>query len=390
MTLPTDPVPTFVDSPSTSTPLDSANLNEYSTAIVQLQTYVAGLQVYIPFTGVQTASTVTASANTYVLVDTTSNSVTVDFPTAPTNFTVVGVKQVTRGGTNTVTAQLGGSDHFDTTTGSQTATLTLQGQAGVWQYNSSTAVWVRMADDLPLSQLDSRYVASGGSVVTSVTAGDSTITMGGTGAAPTVKVAQGNLTLAESQVTGLTAALNPTYSAGSAWGPNVYGTLMENTERDDVTSTYAMTSSLKTLLVLIGLCPAASYSVFKTFQTVAQSGGTLTAALYSSATISGTSWSRLGSGNITATLSSGIASNSLPFTLSSPAFVALLMSFTSSPTTYPTLSATAAGAVQAGLFQPASGCPLSADQSGAVTPGATLNPLSSFTTITQKIWCALA
>lgn len=391
MSLPTDPVPTFVDSPSTSTPLDSANLNEYSTAIVQLQTYVAGLQVDIPFTSVQTASTVTATANTYVLISTASNSVTVNLPAAPANFTVVGVKMVTLGGSNTVSVVAGGSDHFDTTTGATTATLTLQGQAGVWQYNSSTAVWVRMGNDLPLSQLDARYVSS-------VTAGDSSVTMGGTTTAPTVKVAQANLTIAESQVTGLVSTLNAGYSSGGQWAPNAYGTQLENMERDDVSTGLLMASgSARTWLILLGWCPASTYASFKLYlSTLASGSGVMTCALYSASTLTNTSWARLGSGNVTMpslTSATGIISTSLAFTLASPAYVALEMVATTTwSTTYPTFAGGPSLALTSGsaFLNPASGCPAFGTLNASTAPASTLNPTTGFTLGTQKIWCALA
>lgn len=389
MTYPNDPVPTFQDSPSMATPLDSSNLNEDSVAIEQIQAFLPSLQLYIPFTAVQGASSISIAANTYALVSTASNNVTANFPVAPPNFTVVGIKQVVRGGTNTVSMQLGGSDHFDTTTGSQTGTITLLNQSGLWQYNSATAVWVKVSDNLSLSQLDSRYTAAG-TAVTSVTAGDSSITMAGTSTAPTVKVAQSALTLTQSQITGLSTALNPAYSAGSAWGPNVYSTQVENTERDDIASTYLIVSGDRTVLVLLGLCPASTYSSFKFYITNTPSGGTMTAALFSSSTLTGTSWSRLGSGNVTPTLAAGLVSTSLSFTLSSPAYVVLQMVMTATATTYPSLAATTAGAVPTALIQPASGCPVSAIGTGTSAPGTTLNPTTGFSNLTQKIWCALA
>lgn len=377
----TYPLPTWVDN---VTALDSANFVLFNNAINGIVSTVNGLSPAIPFTTVQTAS-VAATANEYVLVSTASASVTVSIPTAPPNFTVVGVKQVTRGGTNTVTVQLGGTDTFDTVGGSQAATLTLAGQAGLWQYNAATAVWVKVSDDLPLSQLDGRYV-------TSVTAGDSSITMGGTTTAPTVKVAQANLTVAESQVTGLSATLNATYSAGSQWAPNVYGTLFENTERDDVTGTYLMVSADRTALVLLGLCPASTYASFKLYVTTPAVGGTMTAALYSASSLTSTSWARLGSGNVTPIVTSGgLVSTSLAFTLASPAYVALEMVLTTAPTgAYPTFATTTAAAVPTAFLQPASGCPVSAIGTATAAPGTTLNPTTGFTNLTQKIWAALA
>jgi hypothetical protein len=378
---PTDPVPNWQDSPSAATPLDAANLNEDSTAIQQLQTYVTTLQPDIPFTSVQTASTVTAAANTYVLISTASNAVTVNMPVAPPNFTIVGIKMVAQAGTNMVTAQLGGSDHFDTTGGSQTATLKLLGAAGIWQYISSTAVWVRISDDLPLGQLDLRYVNS-------VTAADSSITVAGTTVAPTVKVAQANLTLAESQVTGLVANLNQTNQGGGVWGSNVYGNQMSNIGVDDATGTYLMVTGSRTLLMLIGLAPAATYSTFKLYVTTAGTGSTLTAALYSSSSLTATSWSRLGSGNITPVVTAtGLVSTAISFTLASAAYVVAELALTTA-STFPAFAASASGGT-AGLLNPSSGCPVAANLNASSAPAATLNPTTGFTNMAQKVWCAL-
>lgn len=107
-------------------------------------------------TSVQT-NNYTASPNDLVLVDTTSRNVTVAFPTAPADKTVVGVKQVVRPGTNTVSVALGGSDVFNVASGSNTATIVLLNQAAVFQYVATSAVWVTMSTDAPLSQLDARY-----------------------------------------------------------------------------------------------------------------------------------------------------------------------------------------------------------------------------------------
>lgn len=292
-----DPLPTWSDSPSTSSPLDAANLNEYTTAVGDNQTAITSLQSS---------------------VSTLSSAVT-----------------------------------------------TLQSATNV----------------------------------TSVTNADSSITVAGTATAPTVKVAQANLTLTQSQVTGLSSVLNPSYSAGGQWAPNVYGTQFENLERDDVTGSLIMTSTTKTWLVLLGLCPASTYASFKLYLSAVATGtaGVYTCALYSGSSMTSTSWSRLGAGNVTLpslTGSTGIISTSLAFTLSSPAYVALQMVVTTAPgTLYPTFAGgvtSGAGVVPAGLLQPASGSPVFGTLNSATAPGTTLNPTTGFTAGTQKIWCALA
>lgn len=264
-----------------------------------------------------------------------------------------------------------------------------------WQDTPSASTPASSANFLEynaaINDMDSRINAR----VTGVTAGDSTITVAGTSTAPTVKVNQGNITVAESQVTNLTSdlaaittAMIPTYSSGGRWAPNVYGTLLENTERDNASGTYLMVTGLKTQLVLLGLVPAGSYSTFKLYVTTAGTGSTLTAALYSASTLTNTSWARLGAGNVTPVVTAtGLVSTTLAFTLASPAYVVLEIVLTTA-STFPAFAATAA--VPATLLNPASGCPVSGLLNASTAPAATLNPTTGFTAGTQKIWCALA
>lgn len=76
-----------------------------------------------------------------------------------------------------------------------------------WQDSPSTATHLSAANlnqiNSAVNDLDTRMTGKVGSI----SAADSTVTIGGTAAAPTVKVNQANLTIAESQVTGLTADL---------------------------------------------------------------------------------------------------------------------------------------------------------------------------------------
>lgn len=109
-------------------------------------------------TAVQT-SNYNAVANEMVPVDTTSGSVTVTFPTAPADKTLIAIKHVIRGGTNTVGLTLGGSDKFNTSTGATSGTLTLANQAILCQYKATGAIWYVIADDLSLAQLDLRFQA---------------------------------------------------------------------------------------------------------------------------------------------------------------------------------------------------------------------------------------
>lgn len=94
-----------------------------------------------------------AAAGDFVPVDTTAGNVTVTFPTAPADKTLIGIKHVVRGGTNTVGLTLGGSDVFNVAGGSASGTLTLLNHASVFQYKASTAIWYAVSVDLPYTQL---------------------------------------------------------------------------------------------------------------------------------------------------------------------------------------------------------------------------------------------
>ena len=100
-------------------------------------------------------SAYTANPNELVRVDTTSGSVTVTLPAQPAAGTIVAVKMVTLGGSNTVTVSSVAGDVFNKSGGSTSATLSLLGQGVVLEY--SAGIWLVLADDLPLSQLDARY-----------------------------------------------------------------------------------------------------------------------------------------------------------------------------------------------------------------------------------------
>ncbi len=178
-------------------------------------------------TAVQT-SAYSAAANQLVRCDTTSGAFTVTLPSAPAAGTLCGVKMVTQGGTSAVTVACGGSDVLNKTGGSTTLTLSIFSQGVLLQY--STGIWYIVADDLPLSQLDSRYVpqslavsatsiaaqftASGslgsGSVSWTVQSTSDTLTSlweGGTTAAFTVLAANGAAVLTAQSAAGGTATI---------------------------------------------------------------------------------------------------------------------------------------------------------------------------------------
>lgn len=366
-------LPNWQDQPSTVTPLSSANLLEYNAAINDIDSRINNSQPGMSVTSTNVSHS--AIANQIVLVDTSSAPVTITFPAAPVNGTRVGVKQITRGGTNTVTIQLSGSDVFNKAGGPTTGTITLLNQAGTWLYNSG--VWITISDDVPLSQLDTRYTGA-------VTSADGSIAVGGTLSATTLAVNQAG-------VSGLVNASQ----AGGIWNYNVYGDLMSSISRDDCLGSVAYSSSLKTQLVMVGLCPAQSYNTLKLYNTVNANGSpVITAALFGSTSLSSTSWSRLGSGNVTfsALTTAGLLSASLPFSLSVPTYVIAQLVLTTAPTsTYPSLSCgSTATAAPAALINNPSGAYVSANGTSATAPGATLNPTTGFAAQGYKIWCALA
>lgn len=119
-------------------------------------TALAGKAQVLTITAVKT-SAYTAAAGNMVPVDTTNGTVPVTLPAGPGSNSRVVVKLVA--GTNPVNIVLGGSDHINTSTGPTTATLTLVNQSLQFQYESTTAIWYVVANDLPLLQLDGRFVA---------------------------------------------------------------------------------------------------------------------------------------------------------------------------------------------------------------------------------------
>lgn len=104
------------------------------------------------------ASPFSAAANTYIPVDTTAGNVTITLPAAPPDKTIIGIKQVIQGGTFAVTYNCSGADVFNKTGGGTAGTLALLSQGVITQYAAAGTIWYVYADDLPLSQLDARYV----------------------------------------------------------------------------------------------------------------------------------------------------------------------------------------------------------------------------------------
>ena len=166
-------------------------------------------------TAVQT-SNYTASANQIVPVDTTSRSVTVTLPAQPAAGTLVAVKMVTLGGSNTVTITAVAGDVFDKAGGSTTSSLSLSGQGKVLVYQGG--IWLTLADDLPLSQTDLRYLQlTGGTMSGAIAMGSNKITglTNGSGAQDAAAFGQ-VLPLTGGTLSGILHAGAGTDSSGSA------------------------------------------------------------------------------------------------------------------------------------------------------------------------------
>ncbi len=117
-----------------------------------LNNALAGKAGSLTPTAVKT-SAYNAVVGDFIPVDTTSGSVTVTLPTAPADMSRIGIKQVIRGGTNTVTYACGGSDVLNRAGGSTSGTLTLSSSAVTLQYKAMGAIWYIIADDLPYGSL---------------------------------------------------------------------------------------------------------------------------------------------------------------------------------------------------------------------------------------------
>ena len=161
-------------------------------------------------------SAYTANPNELVRVDTTSGNVTVTLPAQPAAGTIVAVKMVTLGGSNTVTITAVAGDVFDKAGGSATSSLSLLGQGKVLEYQAG--IWMVLADDLPLTQTDLRYLLlTGGTMSGAIAMGANKITGLANGSGAQDAAAYGQvLPLAGGTLSGILHAGAGTDSSGSA------------------------------------------------------------------------------------------------------------------------------------------------------------------------------
>lgn len=144
------------DSRITGAAQKSANLGDVADPIASRGNI--GAAGRLTPTAVKTAA-YTGQAGELVIVDATAGNVPITLVSAPADGTVIAVKMITTSGGHTATITCGGTDVFNKTGGSTTATLTLTAQAILLQYAAATGIWYVVGDDLPLAQLDTRYVA---------------------------------------------------------------------------------------------------------------------------------------------------------------------------------------------------------------------------------------
>ena len=197
-------------------------------------------------TAVQTSG-YTAAVGQIVLCNTTSGSFTVTLPAAPVDKSVLAVKHIIQGSTNTVTIAAGGSDVFNKTGGSATETLTLVNQGIALQYQAIAGIWIIVGDDMPLGSLDARYALLASPALTGVptaptaTGGTNTTqiattafveaALGGSGAVTSVfgrtgavAATSGDYTV--SQVTGAAPIASPTFTGTVTVPTGLTGLLM--------------------------------------------------------------------------------------------------------------------------------------------------------------------
>jgi hypothetical protein len=174
----------------------------------------------------------TAAANTIVPVDTTAGAVTVTLPTAPAQGTVVVVKAVVFGAGNNVTFACGGADVINTAGGPASGTLKAVNQAVYLCYDTATAIWTDLADDLPLSYLDTLFLQlAGGTMAGAIAMGANKITglANGSGAQDAaafgqlpsagtpLPLSEGGTGLSEASNAALLAALGAAPQASVGW-----------------------------------------------------------------------------------------------------------------------------------------------------------------------------
>jgi hypothetical protein len=116
--------------------------------------FTAASQVVMTPLSSPITSAYTANPGDVVQVNAAGGAVIVKLPSAPADKSRVTVKLISGTSvTNVATVQTQGSDVYDVTSGSTSATLILQNQAKTFQYQASSGIWYGLASDMPLSAL---------------------------------------------------------------------------------------------------------------------------------------------------------------------------------------------------------------------------------------------
>ncbi|MDB5163727.1 MAG: cell wall anchor protein, partial [Candidatus Saccharibacteria bacterium] len=142
---------------STHFPILTTDAQGRVTTVTTQVTPSGADQLGLTRTAVKTTS-YTAVAGDLIPVDTTSGAVTITLPAAAAGV-VVAIKHIVQGGSNAVTINRAGSDVFNKTGGSTSLSLSLINQGVLLQ--GTAGIWTVVADDMPLSVLDSRYTPLG-------------------------------------------------------------------------------------------------------------------------------------------------------------------------------------------------------------------------------------
>jgi hypothetical protein len=109
-------------------------------------------------TAIKTAA-YNAAVGDFVPCNAVSGGFTVTLPTAPVDGALVSLKKIDTS-TNVVTIACGGSDTLNTTGGPTSGPITLPNQGARFQYFASAHIWYSVSTDIPLSQIDLRYLSS--------------------------------------------------------------------------------------------------------------------------------------------------------------------------------------------------------------------------------------
>jgi len=147
--------------PTQTTRINATALNHIEQGIVDAAATADAATVRLVTPVAVKSSAYTAVPGDFVPVDVTGGGVTVTLPAAPADKTVLGVKLAAQAAGNTVTIARGGTTDTFNASGSTSLTLRLLNQGVTLQYQAAGGIWWVLADDLPLTPLDSRYAQLG-------------------------------------------------------------------------------------------------------------------------------------------------------------------------------------------------------------------------------------